>query len=288
MNRLKDAIKANNTGYARGSIAPMVDLQYGGQMGFAPQYSELVNNAAGVRQDLICLLLDYPHGFDLFPEKQDWIKTLRQLVEVHPLSVTGLNATLTVATTSSPVGGSGQTQLDPTNVTMEPINVQMRWSEKYGSPVSKFWSSYIRMLIKDPESKVPGVATLGANRPGDMLPNMRAFSMAFIEPDVLHSKVIRSWVVTNMFPQGSGDIIGQRDRTADGEVPDITISMGGIGQFGFGVDLFCQELLDGIDITGANPLNRPSHIDKIDSDVNTAGRGYEFTAEELGRTAYRV
>lgn len=288
MARLKDTIISNGVGWARGSNAPMVDLKYGGQMGFSPQYAEWINNAAGVRRNIICLLLDYPRGFDYLPEKQEWIKTLRQLVEVHPLSITGLNASLTVATTSNPVGGGGQQQLDPTNVTMEPTNVSMRWNEKYGFPISKFWSSYIRLLIMDPETKVAGISTLGANRPGDMLPDMRTFSCAFIEPDVQHNKVIRSWVVSNLFPQSSGEIIGTRDVTADGEVPSIDITFGGIAQFGFGVDVFCQQLLDGIDITGANPLNRPSHIQAIDADVNAVGRGYEFSAEELGRTAYQV
>lgn len=287
MSRLKDAILSNRA-WARGSNAPMVDLKYGGQMGYAPQYAEWVNNAAGVRKNLIPLLLDYPRGFDYLPEKMEWIKTLRQLVEVHSLSITGVNATLTVATTGNPVGGDSQQQLDPTNVTMEPTNISMRWNDKYGFPISKFWSQYIRLLIMDPQTKVAGVSTLGANKPGDMLPDMRSFSMALIEPDPQHNKVVRSWVVTNLFPQGSGEIIGSRDLTADGEVPSIDISFGGIAQFGFGVDVFCQQLLDGIDITGANPLNRESFITQIDADINSSGRGYEFSAEQLGREAYRV
>lgn len=288
MTRLKDSIISNSRGWAKDHNAPMVDLKYGGQMGYAPQYAEWVNNAAGVRKNIICLLLDYPRGFDKLPNPEEWIKTLRQLVEVHPLSITGLNATLTVATTSNPVGGSGQQQLDPTNVTMEPTSISMRWNDKYGFPISKFWSSFIRLLIMDPESKVAGISTLGDAKPSDMLPDMRTFSCAFIEPDVQHNKVVRSWVVSNLFPQASGEVIGSRDMTADGEVPSIDIPFGGIAQFGFGVDKFCQQLLDGIDITGANPLNRPSFITKIDADVNAAGRGYEFTAEELGRTAQQV
>lgn len=285
--RLKDAI-LENRGPARNNNAPMVDLKYGGQMGYAPQYAEWVNNAAGIRKNLICLLVDYPRGFDKLPEKDEWIKTLRQLVEVHPLSITGLNATLTVATTGNPFGGDGQQQLDPTNVTMEPTNVSMRWNEKYGHPISKFWSQYIRLLIMDPQTKVAGISTLGGDRPGDMLPDMRSFACAFIEPDPQHNKVVRSWVVTNLFPQGSGEVVGSRDITADAEVPSIDIQFGGIAQFGYGVDVFCQQLLDGIDITGANPLNRPSFIQSMDADVNGAGRGYEFSAEQLGREAYRV
>lgn len=288
MSRLKDAI-LDNRAWARNTNAPVVDLKYGGQMGYSPQYSEWVNNAAGVRKNLIVLLLDYPRGFDYLPEKMEWIKTLRALVEIHPLSVTGLNATLTVATTGNPVGGDGQQQLDPTNVTMEPTNVSWRWNDKYGFPITKFWSQYIRLLIMDPQTKVAGISTLGqGSKPGDMLPDMRSFSCAFIEPDPQHNKVVRSWVVTNLFPQGSGEIIGTRDLTADGEVPSVDIQMGGIAQYGFGVDLFCQQLIDGIDITGANPLNRPSFIDGIQADVNDSGQGYEYGAEQLGKEAYRV
>lgn len=287
MARLKDAI-LNNQGWTRGTNAPTLDLKYGGQMGYAPQYAEWVNNAAGVRKNIIALVLDYPRGFDWLPEPLEWINTLRALIELHPLSITGLNATLTVATTTNPVGGDGQQQLDPTNVTMEPTNVSMRWNDKYGFPITKFWSQFIRLLIMDPQTKVAGISTLGVSKPGDMLPDMRSFSCAFIEPDPQHNKVVRSWVVTNLFPQGSGEVIGTRDMTADGEVPSVDIQFGGIAQYGFGVDVFCQQLLDGIDITGANPLNRPSFIQGIDADVNAAPQGYQYGAEQLGAEAYRV
>ena len=56
MGRVTDAL-LKNTAYARGSVNPILDLQYGGQMGYAPNYNEWVSNAAYVPRNLICLLL---------------------------------------------------------------------------------------------------------------------------------------------------------------------------------------------------------------------------------------
>lgn len=284
MSRLKDAIMQNRA-WSRGANAPMVDLKYGGQMGYAPNYAEWVSNAAYVQKNLIPLLVEYPRGFDYLPEPQEWINTLRALVELHVMSIEGLTATLDVETAENPAGGGGQMQEDFTNVTMARTQVQMRWNEKYGSPISQFYSQYIRMLMMDPDTKVAGLSTLGTNRPGDMLPDMYTFTMAFIEPDPHHNRVLRSWLVTNLFPHGSGEITGRRDITAPGETRSIDINMGGLAQYGFGVDVFCQELLSGIDITNANPLYRPSFVSQIDASILKSPRGYEAGAEQLGREA---
>lgn len=284
MSRVKDAILVQK-GWARGANAPLTDLQFGGQMGYAQNYTEWVSNAAYVRKNLIPLLVEYPRGFNFLPEKNYWISTLRALVELHALSIDGLAAGLEVAVIENPAGGAGQMQEDFSDVTQARSNVQIRWPEKYGAPISRFWSSYIRMLMMDPETKVAGISTIAGARPGDMLPDMWSFTMMFIEPDPQHSKVLRSWLVTNMFPHGTGEIIGRREIGAAGEGQQIDLGFGGLAQFGYGVDLFAQRLLDGIDITGANPLNRPAFVQQIDADVLAVNRGYRQGAEELGASA---
>ena len=140
MSRLTDAILQNTTGYAQGHNAPMVDLKYGGQMGFAPELAEWVSNAAYVRRNLICILLEAPKGFQYLPNPDYWISTLRALVELHPLSIDGLNAGLEVELAQNPVGGAGQQQEDVTDVKETQSSPTFRWAEKYNMPIALFLS----------------------------------------------------------------------------------------------------------------------------------------------------
>jgi len=112
--------------------------------------------------------------------------------------------------------------------------------------------------------------------------------MLFIEPDVTHQKVVKSWLVTNMWPQGTGEIEGRRDLTAAGEPTTLNITFTGISQFGAGVDVFAQQILDSINITGANPSMRPAFVQSIAADVLAANVGYKVGVDTLANSAIRV
>ena len=287
--RVADAILQPNTAYAAGHQAPMVDLQFGGQMGYAQDLTEWVSNQAYVRKNLICLLVEAPKAFQLLPNPDYWVSTLRSLVELHPMSIDGLNAGLEVETVQNPFGGGGQQQHDFTNVTEVQSVPVFRWNEKYGMPISTFLRGWITNLLMDPNSKFAGIATLGPQfAPSDMLADMYTATMAFIEPDPTHTRVVKSWLVTNMFPQGTGDIVGRRDLTQAGETQSIDVTFTGIAQFGLGVDFFCQQLLSGISLTGANPHLRPAFVDRIEADILATRKGYEDNVETLGAESLSV
>jgi len=287
MTRLTDAILQTSTSYAQGHGAPMVDLQYGGQMGYAPDLAEWVSNQAYVRRNLICLLVEAPKGFSLLPNPESWIATLRALVELHPLSIDGLNAGLEVEFASNPVGGGGQQQEDFTDVKETQSKPVFRWGEKYGMPIATFFRGWITNLMMDPNTKFANVATL-ANKPTDMLSDQSAATMIFIEPDPTHTKVVKSWLITNMMPQGTGEITGRRDLTQANETPTYDISFTGIAQYGIGVDQFAQQLLDGISLTGANPQLRPAFVDAITADILAAKKGYSNEVQALASASIKV
>lgn len=288
MSRLADAILQNGPAFAAGHQAPMVNLEYGGQMGYAPDLSEWVSNQAYVRRNLICLLVEAPAGFQYLPNPDQWIATLRALVELHPLSIDGLNAGLEVELASNPVGGGGEMQEDFTDVKQTQSRPVFRWGEKYGMPVASFLRGWITNLMMDPNSKFANVATLGGRKPADMLADNYAATMIFIEPDPTHSKVVKSWLVTNMFPTGTGEITGRRDLTAAADTPTLDITFTGIAQFGLGVDAFAQKLLDGISLTGANPYLRPAFVNGISDDVLRAKKGYANEVQTLGASAIQL
>lgn len=287
MSRIQSAILQPGLAYSAGHTNPMVDLQYGGQMGFAPDLAEWVSNQQYVSRNLICLLVEAPRGFRYLRNPEYWTSTLRSLVELHPMSITGLNAGLEVSVVDNPVGGGGQVQHDFTDVKETLSSPVFRWNEKYGMPVVNFLRGWITNLMMDPNSKFANIATLG-DAPPDMLADMYTMTCAFIEPDPTHTRVVKSWLVTNMFPQLTGEITGHRDLTQAGEPKTYDINFTGISQFGLGVDEFAQKLLDGINITGANPYLRPAFVDKIAANILATRKSYENNVEALGAASVRV
>jgi hypothetical protein len=285
MSRVRDAILNEGVGYTAGRLNPMLNLEYGGQQGYAPDLTEWVSNQAYIRKNLFCLLVEAPKGFSYLPNPDAWVGTLRALVELHPMSITGLAAGLEVEVTENAVGGAGEMQQDFTDVKRARSNPVFRWNEKYGMPVSSFLEGWITYLMMDPASKYPNVVTLSGRKPTDMLADQYAASMIFIEPDMTHSKPVKAWLCTNMFPMGTGEVVGSRELTAAGEPTTYDINFTAITQYGAGVLLLAERLLAGINITGANPYQRPAFLDSIDADVLAARKGYQSQVEDLGSQA---
>ena len=282
MPRLDNAIIGSKA-YGRSTQAPVLDLRYGGMNGFAPDLKQWVSNAAYIRKNLIPILVEAPRAFRLMPDSALWIGALRALIELHPTTIDGLNMGLDVEVVDHAVGGGGQRQDEFVNVTEQRSNPTFTWTEKYGMPITRFIRNWITYCMMEPNSKVAGITTLTGARPQDMLPDMYTMTVAFIEPDPHHNKVMKSWLVTNMFPRRTGDIIGRREMQAGSELTTLNIEFGGIAQMGLGVDAFCQSLLDSIDITGASPYHRQAFIQRQDQDVVAAPSSYERGAEDVGR-----
>lgn len=288
MSRITEAILQPGQAYGAGRHAPMLDLQHGGQMGYAPDLTEWVSNQAYVKKNLICVLVEAPRGFQYLPNPAAWIGTLRSLVELHALSIEGLNAGLEVEVTETPVGGAGQVHEDFTDVKETRSQPVFKFSEKYGMPVANFLRGWITNLMMDPYTKVASVAALSGQKPTDMLADQYSATMLFIEPDPLHSKVVKSWLGTNMYPKGTGEITGRRDLTTAAEATTYDINFTGIFQFGLGVDAFAQKVLDGMSLVGANPYNRAAFINDISADVAAMKKGYGNNISELAGASVRV
>jgi len=282
--RNNNEILQNNVGYARVAASPMVNMLNPGQMGYSNNLPNWLSNAAHLARPLIPILMEAPRGFDYCPEPQFLKGVLRQLVEEQAMRIDGLNATLTVDTAEHAIGGGGQVQHEFTNVTMAPTNVTMSWIDRYGMATSRFWRYYIHMLMMNEDSKVAGVSTLPnlRNVVKDWLPDNYTFTMLFIEPDPTWAYVVQSFLVTNMFPRTTGDIIGRREITSSMEMRNLDIEFGGIMQYGSGVDSLATSILRDINIVGANPANRAAFIDSINPSVAASQNGFASTVERVG------
>lgn len=272
MQRLTEAILGSQIGYAQGHQNKMLDLRFGGQMGYTPQLNQYISNQPYISRNLIAILVAAPLGFKDLPNEEYAVETLRSLIELHALKITGLDKTLTVAVDdTAPVGGGGEFHQDFTNVTRERSNPSFNFNEKAGMPITSFLTWWVTNLMMDPDTKVANVSTLPnlSQRPDMLLADYYSATVAFFEPDPTHTKVIKSWLCTNMFPTGRiGTVEGQRDLTAAGQNLTFDQTFSALTQSGFGVDQYCQQLLDNINITGANPMAR-----KAFSQFDTANGG---------------
>lgn len=285
MSRVTDALLGSKA-FARSHTQPMLDLTYGGQMGYSPDLAEWVSNQAYVRRHVFCLLIEAPKFFRVMPDPEVMTRTLRALVERHPRTIEGLNSGLTVTTDETPVGGGGEMQEEVTDVKRARSQPVFGFDEKYGMPIQLFLRDWITYGLMDPDTKVANIGTLANGRPTDMLADQYAATMLFVEPDPTHRKVVKSWLSTNMFPKLTGDILGSRDIGSAMQLQQLSIEFSAITQSGIGVDTFAQKLLDNINITNANPNLRPAFIQGIAADVSAQVNGsYAGQTQALGASA---
>ncbi len=287
MARLAEAIIKG--AYSAGK-APMTDIQYGAQNGYAPNLAEWVSQTHYVRRNLVCLLIEAPAGFTKLKEPDFWTAALKAMVEVHARSIDGFAAGLEVDTgAETAVGGGGEMFQDFTNITRARSNPSFVFVDMYGRPIQNFLHDWIINLIGDPDSKIPAISTMDGVTNEDLLADVYSATMLFFEPDPTHTKIAKAWLTTNMYPKSTGEITGKRDLTAGGELSELTVEFTGVSQTGLGVMAFAQSLLTAINIKNANPFARNAFIDKISADVSkNIKSGYKEGTEELGAKSIRV
>lgn len=270
--------------YATNSHQVMTNISLGGAHGYYPKLNELLGTQAYVRQHVIPILLEAPRFFDMMPNSELWYQSLKALVETRAQTIEGLNAGIKVDVDEHPVGGAGEMMQEPVNVTRERTQPRFTFVDPYGRAVSTFLREWIAYGLMDPDSKYANIGTLNRSI-DDMLYDQYSMTMLFIEPDPTHRKVIQSWIVTNMFPLGNGDIEGKRDLTTSKEINTINVDFTGVAQTGLGTDNFAQTILDSINLQNANPLLRPPMVNEIAADVAAADVGYIKDVDTLAANA---
>ncbi len=258
----------------------MLDLRYGGQMGYANNLSEWVSNAAYVRRHIFPILIAQPSFFQNSTYGESLTAQLRALIERHSLRIEGLNSSLEVEFAETPVGGAGEMQEEVTNVRRSRSTPSHSFFEKYGRPIQNFIEWWITFGLMDPDTKIANVGTL-QNAPTDMLPDRYTMTVLYVEPDAVHGKVAKSWLCANMMPKGTGEIIGSADRQSAMNLQELTIEFTALTQRSNGVDYWAQQILNTIKITDANPYMRDAFYKEITADVEKANTGYAKSIEDV-------
>lgn len=283
--RLSNSILGNK-GHLERAQAVGVDLRVGAQNGAATDFRGFVSNAAYVRKNIICILVESPRGFRDLGDEDVLTGTLKALVELHPRTIDGLNMTQTWEYVDQTVGGAGEVQSDPSDAKRAPSTPTFGFVDKYGLVIQQFFNLWGNGLIMDPITKYAAViANPTGRRPTDLLPDYNSATMCFIEPDPTHTKVQRAWLCCNMKPRTSGDALGSRDLTQGGQLAEYTIEFTAMTQVGAGVNEFARKLLGMLDLNGMNPNLHQAFIQDISADVDKHNTGYKFQTETLAATA---
>lgn len=284
MARLTNTI-VGNKGYGIGKNNPMINLDYGGQFGQQVEVAQYVSSAPYVRRNLIALVIEAPRGFDDLPDPEYWRSAFKNLIELHPKSIEGFNAQLTVESQETPFGGAGEMIQTPSKVTRARSVPSFSYVERYGRPISTFFDMWILELIMDPITNVPNVVTRTGANVADLLPDYIGGTILVFEPDPTYTKVDKAWLTTNFYPTAGAPVEGRRDMTAGGEQLEFSIEFAGLSTSTAGVVAFAQKLLDEMNLTGSNPNLRPAFVDAISPWVKDTGTGYASQIAEAARTA---
>ena len=266
MARITDAIL--NKGVAYATTAPVADLRYGGQNAhFArigrvgadgKSYEEWISNQAYVQRNIIPVVIRAPRFFNFMPEPEKWIEAYKALMELHPLTITGLMSGLTVDVDVHAVGGAGEEQEEATNVKRAKTIISTTYKEKANKSIMKYLDAYIRYGIMDPDTKKPLVSELidSIDDIGGMYTaDFYTGTVLYIEPDITQKYVVDSWLSTNLFPKTNGERTGKRDIHNAGEAPELTIEWGGITMNNNVVTELAEKILKDLTVLRTIPDN---------------------------------
>lgn len=288
MSRFADALTQNTAAsFAPGQSNAILDPKYGGMNGMSMDYAEWVSAQAYHQKNLIAFVIEYPKGFDYLPpaDRAAWIQSYKAIIELHPQSITGLNSGLEVDVAENAVGGAGQMFEDFINVTEQRSQPQFEWIEKTGMVFGSFWSTFIRTFMMNPATKFADIMTLASQRPTDQLADLYSGTILFVEPDATMLSPVNAWLCTNFWPRSTSEITGKRDLTQAAETRNVSIQFASLTQQGLGVKTFARQILQSVNVTGANPTNRPAFVQAIDASLVAAPRGYKANVENLGAQA---
>lgn len=269
--------KAWNSGSSNTELNP----GYGGQFAWSTSPAEWLSAQAYVPRNLIPIVLEVPGFFSVMPDSELWVTAWKVLFEKHARTIEGLKAGLTVDVAEHAFGGAGEMFQEFVDVKRDRSTLTLGLVDKYGNVWQQFLEKVITYGMMHPETKVPLSATL-ASGPTDNLADNYGGTVAFIEPDPTGKKAIRTWITTNVWPHTTGPIEGKMDKTSSLSIKDLSIDFSALSFIGEGTKAFGQELLDGINMTWANPQLRESFLKSASADVSAVTSGYKDSIESVG------
>lgn len=252
--------------------ASKLDLTSGGQNGAMHDPQSLNSTQGYVPQKLIAVLIAAPKAYGFLPPAmaEAYTATLKNLVEVLPLEITGLDSTVTYEFGEVKAGHSGEVVEHIIGAQRARSTPSFRWVEGINRSIGKFWGETGRLLLQDEVSGVAGIiAEPGFQSGYTLLQEDRSFSVLFIEPDSSMKGVVDAWFCTNMMQKTGGEVTGKREVGGTAEVTELTIETTAYTMVGNVVNAMAGAYLSKLDLSGLRPLDLTAFVKQNDSDLNT-------------------
>lgn len=255
-----------------------LDLATGGQQGAMLVPHQWESSAAHVRQKIIPVLVSVPGAYRYLPETENWIASLKSMMELMPQSISGLNGTESWEGQEVNTGHSGEKFTSVVHSTRTPSKPVYVWSEKYNWSIARFWSMHNRLLLQDPELGFPGITAIpeyiNAGSP-ELLPRMTTFQMMFIEPDNTRSRAVNVWWCANMWGESGGEVVGSSEIQAASEIPEHTIEFNSFSLWNSSPVVEAgNRYMDALKNEDMRPFDLRPFEEGIEADVAAAQTGY--------------
>lgn len=213
-----------------GPRSAMLNLKAGGQNGAMMVPTEVMNNAAYMKQRVIPFMLTFPGLFRFMDSPEDWGMSLKHLIEVQKQAIDGLNSTHNWEFDDRQIGNSGEVLAAVSRGSREVSRPSYRWKGLRAASIERYWTEYGRLFLMDPDLGAPGIVShekyIRAGSPA-ILPSDQSFAVLYVEPDETLTRPVHAWLVANHMPNTGGEIIGRFETHYQGENPEISIEFTG-------------------------------------------------------------
>lgn len=195
----------------------------GTQLGVGLQARNLDAATPLVFNPAVIVVLQVPTMYNRDPKTGQMIK---QLIESHAKSVTGIDFGYTLETQEQPVGHDGQNMQVPTKAKRSPVTPSFVFPEVTGNLV---WNLFRQWLvdIQDPDTN----ASMARFEDQDITFMSSAYAMSMIaiqfDPTMKPSNIIDAAFYTNMFPTDPGGQLGIERQISTSKAMERTVTFTG-------------------------------------------------------------
>ncbi len=210
------------------------NLISGGQLGYGFKAGAFDAATPLVFHPAVIVVMQTPTMWDNLDNDPDGVlrRTVKSLFECHAKSVTGIDVNYTLETGDTPVGHDGQTFKVPTQSKRAEVSPSFTWQEVTGNLV---WNLMRRWIwdISDPDTNAGLEHYVNYNGDAEeTLPpyTMSTYALTFMaiqyDPTMHPDRIIDAEVITNVFPQSTGEMGIQRT-IGTSEVKERSITFNG-------------------------------------------------------------
>jgi len=257
-----------------GAMGPIANVLEGGNYGAGPQATRLDASSALVLNNVIIILLSAPSMWDMYPRRQQFLKNM---FENLALSVSGIPLNYRLNSNETPYSHDGQMQAMPTNSQRDAVQPSFTYPELTGNVI---WNIH-RQWIFDIQHPDTQVSAMSSTRGEDQIPNwvMSSITASFavIQPDPtgIPSKIIDGAIITNVFPQETGELGWKKEINGSPESPQRNITYKGLIHHNDTTRRTCVEIMQLLNFHKPN-MSKAANYNEVDSTIRNYGMSQQL------------